>query len=296
MAHDPDDTRMSFLEHLEELRMRLFRALLALLAGVAVGWMYKERLLAWLLRPLEIAWFCRDRTCSPKQIFSWMVHPERFTAARSAAGSPPGISLHFAGPTDAFVAYFKLAAMGGTLIALPVIFYQLWAFVAPGLYEREKRLVLPFVFFSTVFFVLGALFGYYLVFPIGYEWFLGFSGMLPGTSTQIVPTIMMEDYLGFTSQMLLAFGVVFEMPLFIFFLALAGIVTSKQLFKFGRYFTVIAFVLAAVLTPSTDVYSQVMLGGPLVILYYLAALLAAIFGPKEAHGFRKGMRSAAADG
>jgi len=172
-----------------------------------------------------------------------------------------------------------------------VLFYQLWAFVAPGLYAREKRLVLPFVLFSTLFFVAGALFGYYLVFPIGYKWFLDFSGLIPGTSTQIVPTIMMEDYLSFTSQMLLAFGVVFELPLFIFFLALAGVVTSKQLFSFGRYFTVIAFILAAVLTPSTDVYSQVMLGAPLVALYFLAAALAAVFGPKEAKGFRQGLGS-----
>lgn len=281
---------MSFGEHLEELRTRIFRALLAVLAGVVVGWNYKEQLLAWLLRPLEIAWFCRGRGCTPLGISAWMIHPARFMEARARAGSPPGATLHFAGPTDAFVAYFKLAAMGGTLIALPVIFYQLWSFVAPGLYDREKKLVLPFVLFSTLFFVAGALFGYYLVFPVGYEWFLGFSGLIPGTSATIVPTIMMEDYLGFTSQMLLAFGVVFEMPLFIFFMALAGIVTSKQLFSFGRYFTVIAFVLAAILTPSTDVYSQVMLGGPLVILYFVAAALAAVFGPKEARGFRKGLK------
>jgi sec-independent protein translocase protein TatC len=287
LARNPDETRMSFLEHLEELRSRLFRAMGAVIAGVFVGWYYREALLAWLLRPLEIAWFCRTRNCQPIQIFRWMAHPANFLRARVAAGSPPSATLNFAGPTDAFVAYFKLASMGGIIQALPVIFYQLWSFVAPGLYDREKKLVLPFVAFSTLFFVAGSLFGYYLVFPVGYEWFLGFSGLIPGTSTTIVPVIMMEEYLGFTSQMLLAFGVVFEMPLFIFFLALAGIVTSKQLFKFGRYFTVIAFILAAVLTPSTDVYSQVMLGAPLVILYFLAAALAAVFGPKEARGFRR---------
>jgi sec-independent protein translocase protein TatC len=294
VARDPDETRMSFLEHLEELRKRIFRALLAILAGVVVAWSYKEALLAWLLRPLEIAWFCNGRECSPPQIFGWMLHPSRFTLAHQAAGNPAGPTIHFAGPTDAFVSYFKLAAMGGTLLVLPVIFYQLWAFVAPGLYAREKKLVLPFVFFSTLFFVAGALFGYYLVFPVGYEWFLGFSGAVPGTGAQIIPTIMMEEYLGFTAQMLLAFGVVFEMPLFIFFLALAGLVTSAQLFKFGRYFTVLAFVLAAVLTPSTDVYSQVMLAAPLVLLYFLAAALAAVFGPKEARSFRGGLRRAPA--
>lgn len=293
MATTPDETRMTFLEHLEELRRRVFRALLAVIAGIAVGWNFREPLLGWLLRPLEIAWYCRERACKPTQIFSYMVHPAAFTEAYRRLPATARPTLHFAGPTDAFVAYFKLAAMAGLIFALPIVFYQLWAFVAPGLYPREKRLVLPFVFFSTLFFVAGSLFGYYLVFPIGYEWFLGFSGVIPGTATQIVPTIMMEDYLGFTSQMLLAFGVVFEMPLFIFFLALAGIVSSKQLFQFGRYFTVLAFILAAVLTPSTDVYSQVMLGGPLVLLYFLAAALAALFGPREARGFRKGLKSAA---
>jgi sec-independent protein translocase protein TatC len=289
-ATEVDASKMTFSEHLEELRTRIFRSLLAVLAGIAIGWNYKELLLAWLLRPLEIAWFCRGRNCTPLGIFKWMLHPSHFLAERARVGNPPGATIHFAGPTDAFVAYFKLAAMGGTILVLPVIFYQLWSFVAPGLYDREKKLVLPFVLLSTLFFVAGSLFGYYLVFPVGYEWFLGFSGIIPGTSTTIVPTIMMEDYLGFTSQMLLAFGFVFEMPLFIFFLALAGIVTSKQLFSFGRYFTVIAFILAAVLTPSTDVYSQVMLGGPLVILYFLAAALAAVFGPKEARGFRRGLK------
>ncbi len=286
---------MTFTEHLEELRTRIFRAMIFVLAGVVIGWNFKERLLAWLLRPLEIAWFCRGRTCTPYTIFGWMLRPWRFAEARIRAGSPPPATLHFAGPTDAFVAYFKLATMGGLLLALPFIFYQLWGFVAPGLYDREKKLVLPFVLLSTLFFVAGSLFGYYLVFPIGYEWFLGFSGLIPGTSTQIVPTIMMEDYLGFTSQMLLAFGVVFEMPLFIFFLALAGVVTSSQLFKAGRYFTVFAFILAAILTPSTDVYSQVMLAAPLVVLYFLAAALAAVFGPKEARGFRRGLSSREAD-
>lgn len=288
-APQTHEARMTFMEHLEELRNRVFKAMIAVLAGVVVGWNYKEPLLAWLLKPLDIAWFCRGRVCAPRTVVVWMLHPRIFEAARRAAGTPPPATLHFAGPTDAFVAYFKLAAMGGTLLALPVLFYQLWAFIAPGLYSREKRLVVPFVLLSTAFFVAGSLFGYYLVFPVGYQWFLGFSGVIPGTSTLIVPTIMMEDYLGFTSQMLLAFGVVFELPLLIFFMALAGIVTSKQLFAFGRYFTVIAFILAAVLTPSTDVYSQVMLGAPLVALYFLAAALAAVFGPKEARGFRKGL-------
>ncbi len=219
-----------------------------------------------------------------------MLHAQRFRAARAAAeaglranptGFPIDPQVHFPDPTSAFVSYLKIAAIGGFVLALPVVFYQLWAFIAPGLYDREKKLIAPFVFFSTLFFLGGALFGYHFVFPVGYEWFLGFGGMVAGTQVKVVPTIMMDEYLGFTSQMLLAFGVVFQLPLFVFFLSLAGIVTWQQLLKFGRYFTVIAFVVAAVLTPTPDVYSQVMLALPLVGLYFVAVGLAFLFAPKK---------------
>jgi sec-independent protein translocase protein TatC len=292
VAEDPDDARMTLMEHLEELRSRVFKALLAVLASVIVAWNFKEPLLRFMLRPFEIATFCsRVSTCETRDIIRWMASPSAFWRAYDAAGRPRGATLHFAAPTDAFSSYLKLAIMGGLVFSLPVIFYQLWSFIAPGLYPREKRLVLPFVLCSTLFFVGGALFGYYLVFPMGYQWFLGFSGGLAGSTANIEPTIMMEDYLSFTSQMLLAFGFVFEVPLFIFFIALAGLVTAKQLFSFGRYFTVLAFVIAAVLTPTTDIYSQVMLGLPLVALYFVAAALAYVFAPGEGRGFRQGLSS-----
>jgi sec-independent protein translocase protein TatC len=283
---------MTLVEHLEELRSRVFKALLALVASVIVTWNFKEVLLRFMLKPFEIATFCsRIPSCTTRDVLNWTLRPSVFWRAYESAGRPRGATLHFAAPTDAFSAYLKLAIVGGLVFSVPVIFYQLWSFVAPGLYPREKKLVLPFVFFSTVFFIGGALFGYYLVFPMAYQWFLGFSGSLAGSTANIEPTIMMEDYLSFTTQMLVAFGFVFEVPLFIFFLALAGIVTSKQLFSFGRYFTVLAFIIAAILTPTTDIYSQVMLAFPLVVLYFLAAALAYVFGPKEATGFRQGLKS-----
>ena len=284
------DTRMSFSEHLEELRTRLFRSMLAVIGGIVVAWNFRAQLLAWVQRPYEVAFFCHSRTCSPRQELGWMLRPTTFAHASVAAGSPPGANLIFTHPTEGFVQNFKLATIAGVLIALPVIFYQLWSFIAPGLYANEKKYILPFAFFSSAFFVLGGLFGYYMVFPYGYGWFLGFDGQIAGTSTQVHSLLSLEYILDFTSQMLLAFGFVFELPLFVFFLALAGVVTSKQLFSFGRYFTVIAFALAAVLTPTTDIYSQIALGAPLVALY-LAAALAAVFGPKEAKGFRRNMPS-----
>lgn len=285
------DGRMTFTQHLEELRVRIMRAAAAVLLGMVAAWNYREPLFAWLLRPLEIAWFCRARLgCTVQGVFDWMLHPASFRTARAAAqealrahpnGFPVDPQVHFPDPTAAFIAYLKIAAMGGFVLALPVVFYQLWAFIAPGLYDREKKLIMPFVFFSTAFFVGGALFGYHFVFPVGYEWFLGFGGTVSGTQVRVIPTIMMDEYLSFTSQMLLAFGVVFQLPLFVFFLALAGIVTWQQLLRFGRYFTVIAFIVAAVLTPTPDVYSQVMLALPLVGLYFVAVFLAFLFGPKK---------------
>jgi sec-independent protein translocase protein TatC len=296
---------MSFRDHLEELRSRIIRAVLAVLAGMVVGWNYREQLFAWLLRPLEVAWFCnaRDNTpqaCTVPQIVHWMLHYNVFRSMREVAqraqaalpastGFPLNPQVHFPDPTSAFTVYLKIAAIGGFVLALPVVFYQLWMFIAPGLYANEKRRVLPMVFFSTVFFLAGSLFGYHFVFPVGYAWFLGFAGKVGGTAVTVVPTLMMDEYLGFTSQMLLAFGVVFELPLFVFFLSFVGLVTWRQLLSFSRYFTVIAFILAAVLTPSTDVYSQVMLGLPLIALYFVAVVLAYFFGPKESKPWREAL-------
>ena len=293
---------MSFRDHLEELRGRILRATLAVIAGMVVGWNFREQLFAWLLRPLEVAWFCNGRVNTPQactipQIFHWMMHYPVFRAMRDVAqraqsalpaggGYPLNPQVHFPDPTSAFVVYLKIAAMGGFMLALPVVFYQLWMFIAPGLYAKEKRVVLPLVFFSTLFFVAGSLFGYHFVFPVGYAWMLGFGGKVSNTAVTVIPTLMMDEYLGFTSQMLLAFGVVFELPLFIFFLSLVGLVTWRQLLSFSRYFVVIAFILAAVLTPSTDVYSQVMLGLPLIALYFVAVGLAYLFGPKESKPWR----------
>jgi sec-independent protein translocase protein TatC len=291
-----DDGKMSFTGHLEELRTRILRAAFAVLLGMVVVWNYRERFHAWMLRPLEVAWFCRARGgCEVPVVTRWMLHPDVFRTVRAAAaptlqaragGFPVTPQIHWADPTAGFVAYLKLAAIGGFVLALPVVFYQLWSFIAPGLYPKEKRLALPFVFFSTLFFVSGALFGYYLVFPSAHEYFLSFSGTIRGTSVALVPTIMMDEHLSFSSQMLFAFGVVFQLPLFIFFLSLAGLVTWRQLLNFGRYFTVIAFIVAAILTPTPDMFSQVMLGLPLVALYFVAVFLAYLFGPKEARAWR----------
>lgn len=290
-----DEKRMSFGGHLDELRQRIMRAGFAVLCGMVVGWNFRESLFAILLRPLEVAWFCQSRGLSDvRQPVRWMLDRHAFDAARaqilalpaSQQGIPPEPTVHFPDPTSAFVAYLKIAAIGGTVLALPVVFWQLWSFIAPGLYAKERRLIVPFVTLATGIFIGGMVFGYHFVFPVAYQWMLSFAGQVASSHVKVTPTIMMEDYLSFSAQMLFAFGVVFVLPLLVFFLSLAGLVTWRQLLGFGRYFTVIAFILAAILTPSTDVYSQVMLALPLVALYYVAVVLAYFFGPKTARKWR----------
>jgi sec-independent protein translocase protein TatC len=249
-----DDVQMSFFDHLDELRTRLIRSTYVFLPAVAVAWIYRVPLLDFLAIPLG-------------------------RAIRKL--SLPTNGLHFLSPADAFVVYMKLALFVGFLASSPWVFWQAWGFISPGLYAKEKRYAIPFVLFSTLCFLGGAVFGYYAVFPSAFETFLGFSEMLPMAGVRITPSITMSEYLDFTTQMLLAFGVVFEVPVVVTFLAITGIVDWKQLLAFGRWFIVIAAVLAAVLTPP-DVGSQVTMLVPLVVLYYFSVLLAFLFGKKRA--------------
>lgn len=248
----PHDVPMTVWEHVGELRTRLLRAIVGLIPGIAIAWALKERLLEFLVTPLSTAMI------------------------RLGHKAP---SLHFSNPVDPFVAYFKIALVVGGIFSSPWIFYQAWAFIAPGLYEREKHYAIPFVLASTVFFAGGAFFGYAVVFPLGFETLLGIADMPATSSVSLQPTIMINEYLTFATRMLLAFGVVFEVPVVVTFLALAGLVNWKQLMSFGRWWVLVAAVLAALLTPP-DVTSQMAMLVPLVILYYLSVGLAYLFGPK----------------
>ena len=249
-----DDVQMGFFQHLGELRVRLIRALWGMIPGVAVAWVFKEFLLDLLVRPYMLAF------------------------NRLGLGEP---KLHFANPIDPFVAYLQIALITGLMASAPWLFWQVWAFISPGLYRREKRLAIPFVLASTLFFVGGALFGYFIVFPLGFETFLGFAGKLPSQTISLTPTVMINEYLSFATRMLLAFGVVFEVPVVITFLAAAGIVDWRQLLRFSRWWVLIAAVLSALLTPP-DVGSQLMMLVPLIVLYFLSVGLAAIFGYRRA--------------
>ncbi|HEX2677274.1 MAG TPA: twin-arginine translocase subunit TatC [Polyangiales bacterium] len=249
-----EDVPMTIFEHLGELRSRLIKAVLGTLPGMAVAWAYKEYLLDFLLAPYARAW----------------------QNLKLGIGAP---KIHFGGLIDPFSVYMKLSIICGIIFASPWMFYQAWAFIAPGLYKTEKRYALPFVLASSVFFIGGAFFGYAMVFPPAFETFLSLSGTLPSAQVSVEPTIMLNDYMELATQMLIAFGVVFEVPVVVTFLALVGLVNYKQLFRFGRWFVVIASIIAAILTPP-DVASQMMMMVPLVTLYFLSVGIAYFLGPK----------------
>ncbi len=245
-----DQKTMSFWEHLDELRRRIILSASAFALGAGVSWYYRERILEWISYPFVQAW---------------------------KSGHLGGrASLHFAAPAALFMAYVKLALLGGFVLALPFMLYQLWAFVAPGLYAREKRFALPFVLASTGLFALGGLFGFTVAFPVAFRYLLGLSGPV-GDTFAVTPTVMVSDYLDFVTHLLLVFGVVFELPVLAFFLSVAGIVTHRHLLRFARYFVVVAFVLGAIFSPP-DIASQLLVAVPLCLLYGVSVGIAYVFG------------------
>lgn len=254
MTEQADEPVMTFWEHLDELRKRLLYAGGAFLAGAVCAWFYRESILEWLSTPFLKAW-------------------NEGKLAGSAA-------LHFPAPQSLFLAYIKMALIGGFVLALPIILFQLWAFISPGLYSREKKLAIPFVVSSCALFAGGALFGWKIAFPVAFQYLLGFGGPIGHSGMAVQPTVMIDEYVSFVSRMLLAFGVVFELPVVVFFLSVAGVVNHHHLIKFGRYFVVIAFVIGAVITPP-DPTSQFLLAIPLCVLYAISIGIAWIFGKKE---------------
>lgn len=235
------DPKLPFLEHLEELRKRLIRCFIAVGVGFGLAYGFKERLFQILIHPLvQVMDTSRD-------------------------------TMVFTGLPEAFFTYLKVSLLAGIVVALPVIFYEFWMFVAPGLYRKERSFIVPIVLISLFFFATGALFAYFLVFPFGFRFFLGFA------SETIRPLPSMKEYLSFSAKMLLAFGLAFELPLVITGMARFGLVDTAFLKKNRKYALLLFFIGAAILTPP-DVVSQIMLAVPLMALYELSIWGARIFG------------------
>lgn len=250
---------MTFWEHLDELRSRIMRMILALIVGTGGAWYYQDEILIWLAGPLRDAW--RD-----------LEFP----------GEP---TLNFADPAGGFMLSLKVSMFAGIIVTIPFHFYQVWAFVAPGLYPKEKRLALPFVVASSALFAGGTMFGMKLALPVALRYLMSFMRQMPGVNLEA--EIMGKDYVSFIMQMLLVFGGVFELPVVAFFLTLTGLVTHVHLIKFFRYFVVVAFVLGAIFTPP-DLTSQFLLAVPLIALYGIsigvAYLVTKARGIKPAEG------------
>jgi len=250
------EVQMTIWEHLSEFRTRLVRAAIGMFITTAVAWNFRVKILAWLIKPYEHAWI-----------------------ARGMHGTP---ELQTLSPADVFVGYLELSLVAGVIAAAPIIFYQLWAFISPGLYSKEKRYIFPFVFFSTGLFLSGVAFAYYVAFPFTFNYFFSLLGTVTESGTELTQRPTLEYYLDFTTRMLLAFGGVFELPLFISFLSIAGIVTPMQLLRFSRWAIILAFVVGAIATPGPEITSQIAVSGALVALYFLSVLVAFVVGKKKA--------------
>lgn len=200
-------------------------------------------------------------------ILEWMMAPVKHAL-------PAGTSMIAVEIQETFFTAMKVAFFGGFIISLPVIFWQLWLFLAPGLYDHEKKLVVPFVFFATLMFLLGASFAYYIVVPIGFDFLIAFGNSV----VSVLPSI--GKYVGFFTKLMIGFGIAFELPVITFFLAKIGIVNDQMLKDFFRYAVVLIFIISAVLTPP-DVISQVLMAAPLLILYGVSIYIAKVFNPAQ---------------
>lgn len=237
------DGRMTFLEHLDELRKRLTHAVAGLLVGFIIAFAFVSR------------------------VFD-------FVFARLAA-EVPGQKLIFTEPSEAFLLYIKLAVICGLLISSPYIMWQVWLFIAPGLYANEKRLAIPFVVFSSGLFIAGAAFSHEIVFPLAWRFFADFS------SDILVFTPRVEPAFALYVKLLLAMGVVFQLPMLMFVLARMGVVSARFLIRNTKYAVLIIFVLAAVITPDGNPVTQTLVAAPMLVLYGVSIGVAWLFGRAE---------------
>jgi sec-independent protein translocase protein TatC len=236
--------KMSFLEHLDELRKRLIYSVYSLIAGCVISYIFIGRIFDFIMKPMQNM-------------------------------LPGGNKLIFTAGAEPFMLYLKIGFIAGIFIASPLILWQVWKFIAPGLYTHEKKFAIPFVFLSTVFFVLGGLFAHYVAFPWTWKFFISFS------TDYMVFMPKIDEAFSLYTKMLLGFGVIFEMPTLVFFLARMGVVTARFLLRYFKYAVLVIFIVAAVISPGTDMMSQVIMAVPMLGLYGISIAVAAIFGRRE---------------
>jgi sec-independent protein translocase protein TatC len=236
--------KMSFLDHLEELRKRLIYVAASLLVGFIICWNYAPEIFAWIEKP----------------VLQYL---------------PKGDHLAYTRLTSPFMLYMKVAFFAGIFLATPFILLQLWLFISPGLYKRERLLALPFIVFATVFFIGGSFFGYEYIFPMACKFFVE-------VGKDFKQVITIDEYFSFASKLIFGMGLVFETPILIFFLAHLGIVTPGFLMRKIKYAIVLSFIVAAIVTPTPDMVTQTALALPMIGLYLLGVGIAYLFGKKPA--------------
>jgi sec-independent protein translocase protein TatC len=238
-----DLPRMSLLQHLEELRIRIVRSLIAVTIAFGFSWVFVEDIADFLAQPIY-------------------------------AALPEGTRLTFLGVTDPFIIYVKVAALTALFIASPAVLYQAWRFIAPGLYQKERRRALPFIMAGTFFFVAGGAFAYYVAFPFAVDFLIGM-----GEAFQ--PMITVEKYFRFLLYVILGLGLMFELPIVIFLLAQMGVVTPRFLIRHFRWAVLLIFVAAALITPTPDVVNLMLFALPTILLYLLGVGAAALVVKKK---------------
>jgi len=237
---------MSFLEHLEELRKRLIYCIIAVVVGFCACWGYAERIYGLMEKPIMVA--LKNNGMAEK--------------------------LVYLSPTEPFNLYLKIGFLAGLFVASPFVLYQLWLFISPGLYRNEKRYVLPFMVSTIGLFLAGGYFGYKLVYPAALDFLIGYG-------KQFQPMITIGEYTDLFLTVLIGLGVVFELPILVFFLALMGVVTAGWMWRNIRYSILVIFIIAAILTPTTDILNMCIFAAPMVALYVISILIAYLVHPKQ---------------
>ncbi len=237
-----DPNNMSFFEHLDELRKRIFHSIIIIIIGFLVSFKFADKIYFFIAKP----------------VLKYM----------------KGGTLAYTSLTEPFMMYLKLAFLASVFLTSPLLFYEFWRFISPALAKREKRMAIPFILFSTIFFLIGGWFGYEIVFPAACKFFLDI-----GKSFTAIITI--NQYLTLATKVLFGVAITFELPVLIFFLSRMGIITAKFLLKYLKIFILIAFIIAAVITPTPDMITQSVIALPLIGLYLIGILVALIFGKKK---------------
>ncbi len=235
---------MSFLEHLEELRKRIIYSFIAIAVGFGACWAYAPKVYEIMQRP--IVKVLHDKNLSDKLIYL--------------------------NPTEPFNIYLKIGLLAGVFVASPFVLYQVWAFIAPGLYRNERRYVLPFMFSTVFLFLAGAVFGYYIVYPNALNFLIEYG-------SQFQPMISIGEYTDLFLTIIIGLGIVFELPIVVFFLSLMGMVTAGWMWRNFRYAILVIFIIAAIVTPTTDIVNMTVFAAPMVVLYLLSIIIAFVVHP-----------------